>query len=345
MAVGEWSTEEVSVSGRVFSKRLQGKNLIFYDIFSNGAKIQIMAKSDASAQPDFHKIHELIHRGDIVGFFGNPGRTKKGELSLMPKKSVILAPCLYMLPHLHFGLKDRETRYRKRFLDLILNDYVRKKFVVRSKIISYVRQFLDSRGFLEVETPIMNINFGGANAKPFKTYHNDLNLDMFLRVAPELALKQLIIGGIPRVYEIGRQFRNEGIDLTHNPEFTTCEFYMAYADYNDLMAMTEELLSGLIHSLFGSYKITFHPNRTDSELGDPVEVDFQPPFKRMVLIDELENTLNTKFPKFENFANEETRRFFDQLCVNNKVECPEPRTTPRLIDKVYFVSNSSLVNF
>ncbi|KAF0988596.1 hypothetical protein HZS_5168, partial [Henneguya salminicola] len=332
---GDWLEETVSVAGRIFSKRLQGKKLIFYDVHANGSKIQIMAKADVACnETDFHQIHEIIHRGDIVGFSGNPGRTKKGELSLRPRTSILLSPCLYMMPHLHYGLKDRETRYRKRYMDLILNDSVRKKFITRAKIINHIRSFLNERNFLEVETPVMNIKVGGANAKPFQTYHNELNLDMFLRIAPELPLKTLIIGGIPRVYEIGKQFRNEGIDLTHNPEFTTCEFYMAYADYNDLIRLTEEMLSSLVYSLFGSYKVIFHPNQNETEQGEAVEIDFTPPYNRIELWEGLQQALNIRFPDFDNMCDEISRKYFDDLCVKNNVECSSPRTISRLLDKL-----------
>ncbi|XP_065557853.1 uncharacterized protein LOC136025791 [Artemia franciscana] len=184
----------------------------------------------------FQEDAERIKRGDIIGCVGYPCKTKKGELSIRPEMMELLSPCLHMLPHLHFGLKDKETRYRQRYLDLIANNDVVKKFHVRSQIISYIRRFLDSKGFLEVETPMMNTVAGGATAKPFVTHRKEHNSKMFMRIAPELSLKMLVVGGIDRAYELGKVFRNESTDLTHNPESTICGFYMAYADYEDLMS-------------------------------------------------------------------------------------------------------------
>jgi len=327
---------EVVIAGRVLAKRGAGK-LIFYELHADGAKIQIMCPADMHKVGDFREEHKKIKYGDIMGCKGMPGKSKNGELSVFPSEVKCLSACMYMLPRSHFGLTDQNTRYRQRYLDMIINQETRKTFQIRARIISYVRRFLDERGFLEVETPMMNQIAGGAAAKPFVTHHNDLNIQMFMRIAPELYLKQLVVGGFDRVYEIGRQFRNEGIDLTHNPEFTSMEFYMAYADYQDLMNIAEELISGMVYAIHGSYKIKWQPLKKDE-----VELDFTPPWPRFPMVETCEQRGNLKIPRgFDDetqaYLEKEMKKLEEKLQKSGDLKPGEPivgapRTLARLLD-------------
>lgn len=331
--------EKVSVAGRIHNKRESGSKLKFYVIKGDGEELQIMspAQDYASDEESYAFDHEVLKRGDIIGVEGYVGRTEpkkggEGEVSVFVSKIILLTPCLHMLPTDHFGLKDQEMRYRKRYLDLIMNNKARNIFKTRSKIISYIRKFLDNRDFIEVETPMMNVIAGGATAKPFVTHHNELNMDMFMRIAPELFLKELVVGGMDRVYEIGRQFRNEGIDLTHNPEFTTCEFYQAYADVYDLMDMTEIMISELVKEVNGSYKIQYHPNPNNDE--EVMELDFSRPWKRINMIEELEKILDVKFPAGDQLHTKETNEFLQSILKKQNLQCSPPLTNARMLDKL-----------
>jgi lysyl-tRNA synthetase class 2 len=240
----------------------------------------------------------------------------------------LLSPCLYMLPTERQGVKDPEIRYRQRYLDLICNKSTRDKFIIRNKVIKYVRSFLDNRGFMEVDTPVLNMQAGGATAKPFTTFHNSLKRDLTLRVAPELFLKQLIIGGFDRVYELGKQFRNEGIDQTHNPEFTSCEFYWAYADYEDLIDFTEEMLHGMVVEITGSEVVTIQNDK-----GENVDISFKRPWKRIPMLGELSKHLGVEI-RTDNLETPEANAFFEEQAKKHNVDCANPRTTARLIDKL-----------
>jgi len=227
---------------------------------------------------------------------------------------------------------NKDTRYRQRYLDLIMNNSVINKFTTRNKITSFVRDYLRNMDFVEVETPMMNMIPGGATARPFETYHNELDMKLYMRIAPELYLKMLIVGGMNRVFEIGKNFRNEGIDMTHNPEFTTCEFYMAYADYNDLMDMTEDMLSKMVYAIHGKYEIDYHPDGPESD--KVIKINFAKPFKRIPMMKGLEEALKVKMPKNTDLHLESSREFFDKLCKQHDIKCSAPRTTARLIDKL-----------
>ncbi len=263
----ELEGKKVSVAGRLMSKRGMGK-AIFCDMQDSAGRIQLYIRVDELGEEAFSKVRKY-DIGDIVGVVGEVFRTKRGEISVKTDYITLLSKSLLPLPEKFHGLTDVEIRYRQRYVDLIVNPEVRRTFEVRTKFIRHIRNFLDARGYMEVETPVLNTISGGATARPFITHHNTLDLDMYLRIATELHLKRLVVGGLERVYEIGRIFRNEGMDTKHNPEFTSVELYEAYADFNDMMDLFEELLSSAAQSILGSYEAQWQGETIDLTPGWP----------------------------------------------------------------------------
>ncbi len=257
----------VKVAGRLMSKRGMGK-VSFCDLQDKDGRIQLYARQDEMDEAVYKKFKKF-DIGDIVGVDGEVFRTQRGEMSVRAKKITLLSKSLLPLPEKFHGLQDKELRYRQRYVDLMVNPDVKSNFLVRSKFIKHVRDFMDGRGYIEVETPVLNTISGGATARPFITHHNTLDIDMYMRIATELPLKRLIVGGMDRVYEIGRIFRNEGMDPKHNPEFTTIELYQAYADFNDMMDLFEDLLSSAAQKLLGTYQVQWQGEDIDLTPGWP----------------------------------------------------------------------------
>ncbi|CDW91661.1 lysyl-trna synthetase [Stylonychia lemnae] len=302
-----FKTVNIQTGGRIIGRRKASGNLLFLDLQSNGNNIQIMLDSSKmllNQEESFKDIAEACQRGAIVGIQGYPGRTNAGEFTIIAQKFNLLTPCNVNMPMMNWShkktLKDSEQRFQKRYLDLIANNELKQFFVTRARIVKFLRRYLEDLEFLEVETPILNAQAGGALAKPFETESQILRQKLELRIAPELFLKKLIIGGFERVYELGKVFRNEGIDATHNPEFTSLEFYMAYADYRDLITLTEDLLSKLSKELYGTDHVLIPQFDMDQKLitkGDKageqvketkvLEINFKGPYKQFDVCSEL----------------------------------------------------------
>lgn len=267
---------QVAVAGRIITRRVMGK-ASFITLQDGSGQIQCYIRGDAVGEADYQTFEKLMDIGDLVGIQGQLMETKTGELTISTKVVRLLTKALRPLPDKHSGLADTEMKYRQRYLDLITNEQARKRFILRSKIIAALRDFFLARDFLEVETPIMHPIPGGATARPFVTHHNALDLDMYLRVAPELYLKRLVVGGFERVFELNRNFRNEGLSPRHNPEFTMLELYQAYANYQDLMVLTEQLIAELSETLLGTTRIPYQGQT----------IDLTPPFPRLGLVQAL----------------------------------------------------------
>ncbi len=279
----EFEEKDVVIAGRIMSKRDMGKTF-FADIQDNKGRIQLYVKVNDLGEETFNEFKKW-DIGDIVGAEGFAFRTRRGEISVHCRKISLLSKSLLPLPEKFHGLTDIETRYRQRYVDLIMNPDVRKTFETRSRFISYLRSYLDTRGFWEVETPVLNTISGGATARPFITHHNTLNLDMYMRIATELHLKRLIVGGMERVYEIGRLFRNEGMDTKHNPEFTTVEIYQSYTDYVGMMELCEEFLSSAAMQILGTYNVTWQGE----------EIDLTPGWRKMTMAESVKEYVGIDF--------------------------------------------------
>ncbi len=272
----------VTVAGRLMSMRGHGKTG-FAHIKDSTGQIQIYVRRDMLGEEFYDELYKRLDIGDIIGVEGWIFRTRTEELTIHVEKLTLLTKSLRPLPEKWHGLRDKEIRYRQRYVDLIVNDDVKKVFLARTKIVRAIRNFLDSRGFVEVETPVLQPIYGGANARPFVTHHNALGVDFYLRIADELYLKRAVVGGIDRVYEISKDFRNEGIDKNHNPEFTMLELYQAYSDYEDIMVLTEEMIAHATQELHGSTVMTYQDN----------ELDFTPPWRRIPMLDAIRDALET----------------------------------------------------
>ncbi|MBD2186426.1 lysine--tRNA ligase [Aerosakkonema funiforme] len=312
---GEEVDIEVAVAGRILIRRVFGK-LAFFNLQDETGTIQLyldknriqenMADIDTDA---FNHLKQLTDVGDIIGVKGTIKRTEKGELSVYVKQYAILTKSLLPLPDKWHGLTDIAKRYRQRYVDLIVNPQVRETFRRRAKITAAIRRYLDERGFLEIETPVLQAEAGGAEARPFITYHNTLEIELYLRIATELHLKRLIVGGFEKVYELGRIFRNEGVSTRHNPEFTTIEIYQAYADYNDMMALTEALIAGAAKEVLGTLKITYQGEA----------IDLTPPWRRATMHELVQERTGLDFSNFQTV--EEARKAAHEFGIEGLEDC------------------------
>ena len=314
----ELEGKDVTIAGRMMAKRIMGK-ASFCHIQDGEGRIQSYVSINELGEESYKQFKE-DDIGDIIGITGFVFKTKTGEISIHAKEVTLLSKSLRPLPEKFHGLKDTDLRYRQRYVDLIMNPEVKNTFLTRIQLLKTIRSILDEKGYLEVETPILNTIAGGATARPFITHHNALDIDMYLRIANELYLKRLIVGGFEKVYEMGRMFRNEGMDIKHNPEFTNIELYAAYEDYNDMMNITEELISKTAEKVLGTTKITYQGT----------EIDLTPSWKRISMIDAIKEVTSVDFNEIH--SDEEAKQVADNL----KVELdPLKLTRGEIINQVF----------
>lgn len=308
---------EVTIAGRVMTKRGQGK-VGFAHIQDFSTQIQIYVRKDAIGE-EAYEVYKTIDIGDIIGVTGKVFKTNVGELTIAVNEFTLLTKALRPLPDEYYGLKDIELRYRKRYLDLITNRESKNTFILRSKIIQSMRRYLDEQGFIEVETPTMHAIPGGAAARPFKTHHNALDIPLYMRIAIELHLKRLIVGGMEKVYEIGRVFRNEGISTRHNPEFTMIELYEAYADFHDIMALTENLIAHIAKDVLGTTKITYGEE----------EIDLEPKWTRLHMVDAIKEYVGVDF--WQEMSDEEAKA----LAKDHGVQITDNMTYGHIVNEFF----------
>lgn len=299
----ELENHDVKIAGRIMAIRGHGK-AAFFDIQDQTGRLQMYIKKDGVTEETF-QLYKLLDIGDIVGIEGQVFRSKKGEISVAVSDLTLLSKSLRPLPEKWHGLKDTDIRYRQRYLDLITNPEVKQTFLLRSKIITTMRRYLDERGFIEVETPVLSPIAGGAAARPFITHHNALDIDLYLRIATELYLKRLIVGGFEKVYEIGKDFRNEGISIKHNPEFTMMELYQAYADYKDMMDLMEDMVAYITKEVLGTTKVNYQGE----------EIDLTPPWKRMTMVEAVKHYTDIDFSQVK--SDEEARDIARKLHIED----------------------------
>ena len=325
LAAGEEVEDPVAIAGRIVARRVFGK-LAFFELQDETGKIQLYLEKKrinhtmSELVGAFNHLKKLSDTGDILGVRGTVKRTEKGELSVYVSEFQILTKSLLPLPDKWHGLTDTEKRYRQRYVDLIVNPQVRQTFRIRAKITAAIRRYLETRDFLEIETPVLQGEAGGAEARPFITYHNTLEMDLYLRIATELHLKRLIVGGFERVFEMGRIFRNEGVSTRHNPEFTSIEVYQAYADYHDMMALTENLISEVAQQVLGTTKVTYQGEA----------IDLTTPWRRVTMHEVVEAATGVDFAKFDDFDSAKT------AARNAGIEVPaDCQTVGKLLNEAF----------